>query len=107
MTDADLERMLEYCERATVGPWWVVGHELREGAEWVAPIRGQQAYLGLVNCPPSTGSGLGTVALIVDDELNEVAVNGEFISRARTDLPAVIRELQRARALLREMGHND
>ena len=81
MTDAALREMLDYCNMATPAPWQTrFIHRLfraaRDGEPVIVMGRGRETDW--------------------DD--------ADFISHARTDLPAVVKGLLEARELLRERG---
>lgn len=92
----DLDEMARLVEQATEGPW-----EARSG--FIGPNRPEGTSVGRpghdVSYPPDTLS----VASLHDGEYikNENAVtDGNFIAAARTWVPAAIRELRAARAVV-------
>jgi len=83
MTEAELSVILEYCEAATEGPWERCGSGVISGrVNW-----------GLWDIAWQGASTSGNTLQLIQD--------GDFIARSRTDLPAVVKELRRARKLLR------
>jgi len=80
MTQADIDRIKSYCEKATPGPWTRV---LRIGArDWT---------LGKIE---------SHVAKPLDSNIPD---DWDFIEFARTDLPACIAEIERLQAELKEV----
>lgn len=81
MTDAEVKRLRELCDKATVAPWraWFVGMTPGEG---VIRIDSDRANVLITNeiCNPH------------EDDL-------EFIAAARTALPALLDEVERHRRL--------
>ena len=85
MTDAELQAILEYCEKATEGPWEYSGMIGDPGKLLRHFVQGPRDQIVLLS-----------EAFAVD--YAGLDNNLRFAANARTDLPAVIRELQEARA---------
>jgi hypothetical protein len=79
----DLDRIDEYCSKATGEPWV----NMPEGALW-----------GSVYSAPLDGF----TEICVMPEGDDRTPDFDFIAQARTDLPAVVAELREAREILRE-----
>jgi hypothetical protein len=84
MNDAELQSILERCERATAGEWCI---------QWQFNIMGHDRLVA------NTGGSTSSVAQL--EFHNQNIANADFIAHARTDLPAVVKELLEARGLLR------
>jgi len=88
MNDTELQAILERAEAATEGPWMKFndneGMEQVFGALWCV---GNDAYHNFSN----DGDAVCIVVTCGGEE------DAEFLANARTDLPAVVHELQRAR----------
>lgn len=100
ITDAEIQEVLEYCEKATEGPWfWKQDYELGDSEHWE-----------LAN-PESDAEGKTIDAsLILNHDsptwFNQPCAelpNWVFITRARTDLPRLARALQEARRKIEEL----
>lgn len=87
MTEQELQSILEYCGKATEGPWVHYGIGGITSKEW------DIAYEGHGNCQ-ECGAEVSQVPFINPSD-------AEFCAHSRTDLPAVVRELMAARRALR------
>lgn len=116
MTDAELAAISERVERATPGPWYpiVTDDELYQGAVYVGrEARGKLSEVGLY-----VDDGRGK-KLLVEGEIDDESViaitclqfprlayqdacddNALFIAHARDDIPRLLAEVRRLRALL-------
>lgn len=87
MCDIDLEPIKARCEAATEGPW--ERHDcppcFERGHEDV------QIWAGQGNIP---------ITQWLDSECHNVSADAEFIAHARTDVPALVAEVERLHALL-------
>ena len=95
MTNDELEAVRARAEAAHPGPWthgnptsWIWGPSEKGGVTHVADIRGW-GYL--------TGHGHGALALSQEEALARQAATGAFIAHARTDIPALLDEVERLR----------
>lgn len=92
LTDQELAAMLERAERATEGPWEKFYSNYDTGTWCVCPI------------DEATGLITHDDKIIIDDvETNDA----DFIAAARTDLPAVVKDLIEARGAISEMCEFD
>jgi hypothetical protein len=102
LTDAALAEMLAYCEAATEGPWVkrTAPHPSQSlsKADWMASnLRGNTNALYVV-IPEADDEGVGKYRVVaITGDGSDSPANATFSARARTDLPAVIRELQAER----------
>ena len=92
MNDAELSAILERCEKASAPPW-------------VAGMTGDKKYSYLTSPSETIWE---PVAEIPHDDVTpegweEALANLNSIAHAREDLPVVVKELQTARGLLREL----
>lgn len=89
ITDAELERMLEYCEKATPGEWKHYRNKLRP------------QFSAVINEVQAKGSDVAVVSWGGFDDSarpeKEHAQNAAFIAAARTDLPRVVAALREVR----------
>jgi hypothetical protein len=89
LTDEDLDEIQERVDRATPGPWVVGDH----ASEVEAPCRCCGPIAKCILYGAESG----------DREFDaKYHYNSEFISHARQDVPALLAEVRRLRALLQE-----
>lgn len=93
LTDDELREIRERCEAASAGPW-----EYHVGSD---PVRQYIAQACQNNGPRWLVALMMTSDL--DEDCREVAsVNGPFIAHARTDVPALLAEVDRLREAVRQ-----
>lgn len=82
MTEAELEAIQVRCERATGGPWvsFVEGRDHTSGCDFIQ----------------TDGEDITLSGATVDDQ--------DFIAAARQDIPVLIEEIYRLRALIHAAG---
>jgi hypothetical protein len=82
MTDDDLRQIAARCELATAGPWrsWIEGRDHTSGSSFIA----------------TTGEDIEMVATNAADQ--------DFMAAARQDVPSLLAEVIRLRALLAAKG---
>ena len=82
MTEAELEAIQARCERVTSGPWvsFVEGRDHTSGCDFIQ----------------TDGEDITLSGATVDDQ--------DFIAAARQDIPALIEEIYRLRALIHAAG---
>lgn len=78
----DLDRIQAYCDKATEGPWRI--EQVNPGQWWV------------MSPPPPK---YADVYIEYGDSLEDVP-DAAFIAHARTDLPALVAELRKARSII-------
>lgn len=83
--ESSLAEITSRFQLATEGPWRVVGH-------YVESARNPACVVG-VACERQCGT----------DEMMPSQANAEFIASARTDIPALVDEVGRLRAVLRRI----
>jgi len=104
----DLDRIDEYCRKATEGPWVErsAPHpdgDISKGEYMTSCLEDFLTSLMLVipECDDAPTVDKYRVVSITGDGPTSVS-NAYFIAQARTDLPAVVAELREAREILRE-----
>ena len=90
MTDAELKAIRERCEAATPGPWII---DPAEGVRFAWVVRDEDDIDDL---------GLADGICILPDEArggtDNASNNGIFLAHARTDIPALLAEVERLKA---------
>lgn len=84
LTDAELDRILEYCEKATLEPWDWSAYGGRPNDQVIALV---SEATDILLCTGNESEAWGEIS--VADQV--------LIARARTDLPRVVAELKEAR----------
>ena len=83
----NLAEIKAYCEAATKGPWSTVDQI------WLT--KGQNTYIISGSQDPHVGKPVFDLLDDDDERWHEVEANCHFASRARTDLPLAIAEIER------------
>ncbi|GEL95375.1 hypothetical protein [Cellulomonas composti] len=96
LTDDRLAAIRARVEAASEGPWTVIAHDharsRHETTErmWVWGPRHSVAQVGLAD---------------VDDEADPIRADAEFVAHARDDVPDLLDEIDRLRAVVSEAGN--
>lgn len=100
MSSLDLESLKALCDAATPGPWWIEENEqvwVLQGVHAVIPPQLDGAIPEqVINHQILKAPKMGTPYA----EYWPSRADAEFIVRARTDMPALIAEVERLRAKL-------
>lgn len=112
MTDAELQAIEDRANAATDGPWdvwrgpqYVGGGEdlcIGRGDEWLANMDHREPRCAQISDDGHFDSNCNICTVDSEPISVEQKANADFIAHARTDVPALVAEVRRLRALLVE-----
>lgn len=101
MTESDLDAIEAYCAKATAGPWcWEsTGEKSNEYVIGVGYDKNNKTISGDLKLAKGfmDDEVLRTTMIGANEHGNASFADAKFISQARTDLPALVKELRAAR----------